>query len=100
MMMKFKIKFSEEAKGQFLDLENSRGKVKQYKAVNKALGLMQTNLRHSSLNTHKYDAIKSPFGREVFESYAENRTPGAYRIYWCYGPERNELYVIAITPHP
>ena len=51
-------------------------------------------------NTHKYDAISAPFNTEVFESYAQNRTPGAYRIFWCYGPEEGFLYIIAITPHP
>ncbi len=61
---------------------------------------MQINLRHPSLKTHKFDAIVSPFGGEVFESYAQNKTPGAYRVFWCYGPERGCLYIIAITPHP
>jgi hypothetical protein len=51
-MMKFKLNYSDEAKGQFLELENSKDKVKQYKAVAKTLGLMQTNLRHPSLHTH------------------------------------------------
>ena len=60
---------------------------------------MQNNLRHPSLNTHKYDAITSPFGGEVFESYAQNKTPSAYRVFWTYGPRRKELYFIAITPH-
>ena len=98
--MKFKLNYSEEAKGQFLELEMSKDKVKQYKAVAKTLGLMQVNLRHPSLRTHKFDAVESPFGEEVFESYSQNKTPGAYRIFWCYGPERNDLYIIAIIPHP
>ncbi len=51
---------------------------------------METNLRHPSLHTHKFDAIESPFGAEVFESYAQNKTPEAYRIFWCYGPTRDE----------
>lgn len=53
MMMKFRLKFSAEAKGQFLELEKSKDKFKQYKAVGKTLGLMENNLRHPSLNTHK-----------------------------------------------
>ena len=100
MTTKFKLKYSEEAKGQFLVLENSNAKVKQYKAVAKTLGLMQANLRRPSLHTHKFDAIESPFGAEVFESYAQNKAPGVYRIFWCYGPGRNELDIIAITSHP
>lgn len=99
-MMKFNLKYSDTAKNQFLELENSKDKIAQYKAVAKTLGIMQLNLRHPSLNTHKYDAITSPFGGEVFESYAQNKTPGAYRVFWTYGPGRKELYIIAITPHP
>ena len=98
--MKFNLKYSETAKDQFLKLENSKDKIMQYKAVSKTLGIMQINLRHPSLNTHKYDAITSPFGGEVFESYAQNKTPAAYRVFWTYGPKRNEIYIIAITPHP
>ena len=49
MMMKFKLKYSDEAKKQFLDLENSKNKIVQYKAVSKTLGLMQIDLRHPSL---------------------------------------------------
>lgn len=79
-MMKFNLKYSEEAKSKFLELETSKDKIAQHKAVAKTLGLMQTNLRHPSLHTHKYDAINfnSPFEAEVFES--QNKTPGAYRI--------------------
>ncbi len=98
--MKFNLKYSDTAKEQFLELETSKDKIAQYKAVSKTLGLMQINLRHPSLNTHKYDTITSPFGGEVFESYAQNKTPAAYRVFWTYGPGRRELYIIAITSHP
>ncbi|WP_042279771.1 hypothetical protein [Candidatus Protochlamydia sp. R18] len=91
-----------EAKDQFLALESNKDKNSQYKAVAKTLGLMQINLRHPSLNTHKFGAISSPFDGEVFaSSYAQkNKTPGAYRVFYCYGPSRGYLYIIAITPHP
>ena len=98
--MKFNLKFTEEAKSQFLELEKCKDKLAQYKSVSKTLGLMQANLRHPSLHTHKYDALTSPFGAEVFESYAQNKTPGAYRIFWCYGPERSFITILAITSHP
>lgn len=98
--MKFNLKYSDTAKNQFLRLETNKSKVAQDKAVAKTLGMMQENLRHPSLNTHKYDDIISPFGGEVLESYAQNKTPAAYRVFWTYGPGRQELYIIAITPHP
>ena len=30
----------------------------------------------------------------------QNRTPGALRIFWCYGPKQGEITIFAITPHP
>jgi hypothetical protein len=36
----------------------------------------------------------------MFEAYAQNDTPGAYRIMWCYGPGKGEITIVAITPHP
>ena len=68
----------------------------------KTLGYLQTNPRHPSLNTHPYFSIDNPFDSEkkVFEAYAQNRTPGAYRVFWCYGPAKAEITIIAITPHP
>jgi hypothetical protein len=39
-------------------------------------------------------------GEEVFEAYAENNTSCAYRIFWHYGPSKNEMTIVAITPHP
>jgi len=47
---------------------------------------METNLRHPSLNTHKLKTLSGPGGEEIFEAYAQNETPGAYRIIWYYGP--------------
>lgn len=41
-----------------------------------------------------------PNGEEVFESYAQNNTPGAYRIFWYYGPKRKMITILAITSHP
>lgn len=96
----FKIKFTKEARDQFLNLQQSKDKKTQFKAVGKALAYMNTNLRHPSLNTHKFDDMKSPFDGDVFESYAQNKTPGAYRIFWTYGPNQSEITVLAITSHP
>jgi hypothetical protein len=46
-------------------------------------------------------------GEKVFEAYAQNNTPGAYRIFWQYGPDEAKgkkripiIIVVAITPHP
>lgn len=51
------------------------------------------------------DSIEGPEKTEVFEVYAENKTPAAYRIFWCYYHPKQEgqngsITVLAITPHP
>ena len=73
-----------------------------FKQVLKCVQLLSANPRHPGLNTHEYHGILNPYNKhdKVFEAYAQNRTPGAYRIFWCYGPGKNQLTIIAITPHP
>lgn len=72
------------------------------KQIDKALKHLSSNLKHPGLNTHKYSSIRDPSGkgREVFEAYAQNDAPSAYRVFWCYGPNKDEITVLAITPHP
>jgi len=72
----------------------------KYRKTLKILSLMETNLRHPSLNTHKYNAIEGENGEEIFESYVENKTPAAFRIFWHYGIGQGIITIVAITPHP
>ena len=73
-----------------------------FKQVDKCVRLLLANPKHPGLNTHEYDSIDHPFkkGEKVFEAYAQNQTPGAYRVFWCYGPAKGEITLITITPHP
>lgn len=73
-----------------------------FKQVHKCIRNLLNNPRHPSLKTHEYDSLPHPWSNteKVFEAYAQNRTPGAYRVFWCYGPQKGELTLIAITPHP
>ncbi len=123
--MSFRLRWTSEATATFQELQSaaeqaahtraernkqSGGKQKMksskqeglFKQVAKAVSLLATNPRHGSLNTHEYDSLDHPFDLEgkVFEAYAQNNTPGAYRIFWCYGPQKGEMTIIAITPHP
>jgi hypothetical protein len=90
--------FSLEAK---LALDNlQQVDPKRYQKVLKTLALMETNLRHPSLNTHKYESLAGANSEEVFEAYVENKTPAAFRVFWHYGPTREVITIVAITPHP
>jgi hypothetical protein len=95
----FQLRFSSRAKEELFDLRQNAAQLKRRKAVESALGKLQQNPRHPGLNTLIYGGMSGPLGEDVFEAYAENNTPGAYRIFWCYGPGKDEITVIAITPH-
>jgi hypothetical protein len=96
----FQLDLTDQAVSDLKGLERNPANAKRLKSVQKALGYLQTNPRHPGLKTHKYQSISGPSGEDVFEAYAENKTPGAYRIFWFYGPRKEVITVIAITPHP
>jgi hypothetical protein len=96
--VQYKLKFTTIAKEALTELKDMDEK--KYKKVQKTLALLQTNLRHPSLKTHKYDSYEGPNKETVFEAYVENNTPAAYRIFWYYGPSSDEITIYAITPHP
>lgn len=98
--MMYKLLFTEQAGDDLDKLMDDPSLIKRLKAVRKALGYLETNPRHPSLNTHKYSSLEGPLGEEIFEAYAENKTPAAYRIFWYYGPDKKQITIIAITPHP
>jgi hypothetical protein len=96
--VQFRLEYQPEAEETLANLQQTDPK--KYKKVLKTLGLMQTNLRHSGLKTHKYDSLSGPDEEELFEAYVENKTPAAFRVFWYYGPGKNVITILAITPHP
>jgi plasmid stabilization system protein ParE len=95
-----RIRWTTRAKRDLQEIARDAGQKKRLKSVQKTLGLLETNQRHPGLHTHKYESLKGPKGEDVFEAYAENRTPAAYRIFWFYGPDKDEITIVAVTPHP
>lgn len=73
---------------------------KFFKKLVKVLGYLQENPRHNSLSSHEIDDLSRKHGLKIFESYLENRTPAAGRIFWAYGPEKGDITILAIEPHP
>jgi len=116
--MPFRPRWTDEATEQFEKLQatasasaqkrsrNRKAKASKaeglFKQVEKCVRLLLENPRHPGLQTHEYHSIEHPYGegQKVFEAYVQNRTPGAYRLFWCYGPDKSDITIIAITPHP
>jgi hypothetical protein len=96
----FEIFLTDEAKNQLERLKKDKGLEKRYNAVRKAIRFLSENPRHKSLKTHEFTSLIGPKGEKIFEAYAEQSPPAAYRIFWYYGPGRNQMTILAITPRP
>ncbi len=100
-MPAFTLLLTPQAQSDLAALENDSGLAKRLKAARKTLGLLELHgPRYPGLQSHKYDSLEGAHGEDVWESYAEQRTPAAYRIFWHYGPGQREITILAITAHP
>ncbi|CBT75317.1 MULTISPECIES: hypothetical protein [Glutamicibacter] len=99
-MPSFELLFTEEASSQLDELESRADMAVKLKKVYKALGFLENDPKYPGLNSHKYSSLSGISGEDVWDSYVENRTPAAWRIFWHYGPKSGEITVLMITPHP
>jgi hypothetical protein len=73
---------------------------KFFKKLVRVLGYLSENPRHRSLQTHEIDELTDWYGFKVFEAYLENNTPSAGRVFWAYGPDKDDITVLGVEPHP
>lgn len=66
----------------------------------KAVKHLAANPYHPGLQSHEITDLTTRYGRKVFQSYLENNTPAAGRLFWVYGPARQQLTVVGLEPHP
>jgi hypothetical protein len=102
--MPYKLRFAKRAAETLAALEhggaNEQAKLKK---IRRALKRLEENPRHPGLASHPYESFPVDRDVKVWDSYVENRTPSAWRIFWCYGPDEGRepvITVLAITPHP
>jgi hypothetical protein len=106
--MQRELRFTPTANEQLDRIENTPSLKGVLKQVRKTLGYLETNLQAKSLQTHEFESLTRRYGEKVFEAYVQQKTPGAYRVFWHYGPDEiNEsgkrvpiITIVAITPHP
>jgi hypothetical protein len=88
-------------------LESTPSQAALLAQVRKALGFLEVNPPHPGLHAHEFTSLTGVNGEKLFEAYAQNNTPGAYRIFWHYGPDEIKgnqsvpiITIVAITSHP
>jgi hypothetical protein len=101
------LRFTDEFAGQLKALSANPAKRGLNKQILKTLGLLELNTRHPGLNTHEYRSLEGVKGERVWEAFAQNQTPGAYRVFFHYGPDEVSgkrrvpiVTIVAITSHP
>jgi hypothetical protein len=95
-----KLLFTPEARSVLKDLDSSPQYEAKSQKVKRCLGRLEANPRHPGLNSHKYQSVKGANGSDVWESYVENNTPSAWRVFWQYGSEPDTIVILTIGPHP
>jgi hypothetical protein len=96
--MPFRIDFARGASEQLASLKLLMPK--KHKRAIRCIAQIESDPRHPGLRSHRYSDYDEVFGQKIWESYVENHTPGAYRVFWHYGPDDGEITIVAITPHP
>jgi hypothetical protein len=92
----------QRAKADRLDKEE----IKLWKKLVKVVLLLSSNPRYNSLQSHEIDDLTRRYGKiigkpcKVWQSYLENNTPAAGRLFWVYGPGKSEITIIGFEPHP
>jgi hypothetical protein len=96
----FVLEWTNEAKATYDRLKANSSEKIRCKAIKKTLVYLAQNPRHNSLQTHPFLSLDGPNGEKVFEAYAQQKTPAAYKVFWYYGLKRGTITVFAITAHP
>lgn len=94
---KFRVVLTDEARAELKRLQK-RDVVRARKVASALKRLREHGPSYPSLKSHKIASIPGPYG-ETWQSYIENHTPGAWRIFWHYGPSTGVITVFLIREH-
>jgi hypothetical protein len=101
--MAYKLRFAKQASGMLDALQEDASQQARLRKVRKALGQLERDPRHPGLHSHHYESFPADRDVKVWDSYVENHTPSAWRIFWQYGPDEQDQRVITVLhigPHP
>jgi hypothetical protein len=102
--MPYKLRFAKRPSEVLDQLKSDPGQQARLRKVRKALGNLERDPRYPGLHSHHYESFPADRNVKVWDSYVENNTPGAWRIFWQYGPDEPDgtkvITVLFIGPHP
>lgn len=78
----------------------NKNEVTQYKKLGRAFYHLSLDPFYPGLNTHEIPEMSKRYGEKVWESYLENNKPAAGRFFWSYGPQKDDITITGLEPHP
>jgi len=97
--MMFNIKMTPLALKQLEEITKREPRQGLLKQITKTIRFLSENPRHPSLHTHKNQKLSNLHKLDIFQVYAQNYTPGAYRIFFTYSA-KDEITITSIETHP
>ena len=79
---------------------NNKKDEELYMEWGSALKKLSADPMYPSLHTHEIEPLSRRYGMKVWQSYLENKTSKARRMYWVYGPDQKDITIIGLEPHP
>ena len=79
---------------------NNKKDEELYMKWGSALKKLSANPMYPSLHIHEIEPLSRRYGMKVWQSYLENKTSKARRMYWVYGPDQKDITIIGLEPHP
>lgn len=80
--------------------KNSKKDEELYMKWGSTLKKLSVDPMYPSLHTHEIEPLSRRYGMKVWQSYLENKTSKARRMYWVYGPDQKDITIIGLEPHP
>lgn len=71
-----------------------------FKKLIKALSFLSQDPRHNSLASYEIEPLSQKYKIKIFQSYLENNTPSAERLFWAYSPGKKDITILAVESHP
>lgn len=92
------VEFSPDVDQWFRSAEHVPALRVKFKKAKKAVRLMRdVGPHHPGFETHAMKTLKGPDDLTIWNSYVENHTAGAWRMYWVW--KGSIVYIISIGPH-
>ena len=92
--------FWDELEKKIKDNTASKKEITLFKKLVSCFKKLALDSKYPSLCTHDIEVLTKRYGIKVWQSYLENNKPAAGRVFWVYGPNKSDITIIGLEPHP